>query len=136
MNSLSSPSSTSPGAVLAHAGAQVLDQLIGLQDVGADLVAPADVRLGGGFGVCRVFALLQLGFVQAGTQHVPRLGAVLVLRAFLLALHHDARGNMRDTHRRVGRVDVLAAGTRRTVGIDAAIAFIDVDLDRVVDRPG
>src|SRR5690349_20107167 len=26
-----------------HPGAQILDQLIGLQDIGADLVAPADV---------------------------------------------------------------------------------------------
>src|SRR3982750_2667164 len=30
-----------------HSGAQILDQLVRLQDVGADLVAPADVGLGG-----------------------------------------------------------------------------------------
>jgi hypothetical protein len=40
---------------------------------------------------------------------------------------------MRDAHGRIGRVDVLAAGARRTVGVDAAVALVDLDVDRVVD---
>ena len=33
-----------------------------------------------------------------------------------------------------GLVDVLAAGARGAVGVDPAIAFVDVDLDAVVDH--
>ena len=71
-----------------HAGAQVLDQLIGLQDVGADLVAPADVRLGGRFGAGRVFALLQLGLQRRGVVAVLQTQADLAKRPCQLA---DAR---------------------------------------------
>ena len=59
MKSSRSPSSTATGLVLVNAGPQVLDQLIGLEDVGADLVAPADIGLGGIGGIDRVLALLQ-----------------------------------------------------------------------------
>ena len=81
-----------------RAGAQILHQLIGLQHVGADLVAPADLllarRLGGGL----VLALLQLELVEARLEHRPGDGAVLDLRALLLARHGDAGGNVRDAH--------------------------------------
>ena len=43
-------------------------------------------------------------------------------------------GHVRDAHRRVGRVDVLAAGAGGAIGVDAAVAFLDVDLDVVVDH--
>jgi hypothetical protein len=39
-----------------------------------------------------------------------------------------------DAHRRLGLVDVLAAGAGSAVGVDAAIALVDVDLDAVVDH--
>src|SRR5438874_699341 len=48
------------GAGRSHAGAQVFDQLIGLQHVRSDLVPPADVRLGGIGGIGLGLALLQL----------------------------------------------------------------------------
>ena len=121
------------GGGACNAGAQVLDELVGLQNVGSDLVTPADIALRGGFRIGGFFALLQLGLVETGTQHVPGLRLVLVLRALLLALHHDARRHVRDAHGRIGRVDMLAAGARRTVCVDAAIALVDVDLDRIVD---
>src|SRR5688500_3427774 len=47
------------------AGAQILDQLVGLQDVGADLVAPADVGLRGMLGAGLGLATLQFGLVEA-----------------------------------------------------------------------
>src|SRR6185295_7276470 len=59
---------------------------------------------------------------------------VLDLRALLLAGHRDVGGQMRDAHRRVGGVDVLAAGTRSTIGVDTAVALLDVDLDVLVDH--
>ncbi len=40
---------------------------------------------------------------------------------------------MRDADRAVGLVDVLAAGAGRAIGVDAAIAFVDLDVDAVVD---
>jgi hypothetical protein len=39
-----------------------------------------------------------------------------------------------DAHGRIGRVDVLAAGTGGPVGIDAAVALVDLDLDGVIDN--
>ena len=66
-------------------------------------------------------------------EHGHRLGAVAVLRAVVLALHDDPRRDVRDAHRRVGFVDVLAAGARRAVGVDAQVGRVDVDLERIVD---
>ena len=42
-------------------------------------------------------------------------------------------GEVGDAHRRVGGVDVLAAGAGRPVGVDAHIGLADLDLDRIVD---
>src|SRR5262245_66672530 len=47
-----------------HAGAQVLHHLVGLQNVGADLVAPADVGLGRLLGGSLLLALLHLELVE------------------------------------------------------------------------
>src|SRR5438477_4665477 len=48
------------GAGRGHAGAQILHQLVRLQHVGADLVPPADISLGGIGGIGLGLALLQL----------------------------------------------------------------------------
>ncbi len=61
------------------------------------------------------------------------MGAVLVLRALALALHDDAAWAVGDAHRAVGLVDVLAAGARGAIGVDAQILVVDLDLDLVVD---
>jgi hypothetical protein len=45
-----------------------------------------------------------------------------VLAASVLALHHDAGGNVRQAHGRVGLVDVLAAGAAGAEGVGAHIA--------------
>jgi hypothetical protein len=73
-------------------------------------------------------------FFSSAPEHVPGGRPVLVLRALLLARHHDPRGVVGDAHRRVGGVDVLAAGAGRAVGIDPAVRFLDLDLDPVVDH--
>src|SRR4051794_19589070 len=116
-----------------RAGAQVLYELVGLQHIGADLVAPADLRLARGLGTRLLLALLQLQIVEARFQHAPRDGAVLDLRALLLARHRDAGRQVRDAHRGIGRVDVLAPRARGAIGIDAALALVDLDVDVVVD---
>src|SRR4029079_7274814 len=66
------------------AGPEVLHQLVRLEDVGTDLVAPADVGLGGIGGAGLRLALLQLALVETRLQLLEGRSAVLVLRAFVL----------------------------------------------------
>src|ERR1700722_2828510 len=74
----------------------VLDQPVGLQRVGADLAAKADVALGLIHLARFSFALLDLGLVQARAQPFHGKLAVLVLAAFVLALHDNPGGQVRD----------------------------------------
>jgi hypothetical protein len=78
-------------------------------------------------------ALAQFEFVEARLQHRHRLGAVAVLRAVVLALHDDTGRHVGDADRRVGLVDVLAAGAGGAEGVGAQVGGVDLDLDRVVD---
>ena len=91
------------------AAAGVFDLLVGLEDVGADLVPPADVAF---------FDPIEFGlffrhfiFVEAGFEHLHRGGFVFVLAAVVLALDDDAGGFVGDPDGRFGFVDVLTAGT-------------------------
>src|SRR5438445_7469348 len=121
------------GAGRGHTGAQIFDQLVGLEHVGADLVAPADVGLGGVGGASLGLALLQLGFVQPGLQLLHRRRAVLVLRTLVLASDDDPRRDMGDPDGAVGRVDVLPARARRAIGVYPEILLLNLDVDIVVD---
>ena len=56
------------------------------------------------------------------------LGLVLVLAALVLARHHDPGGQVGQTDSRVGLVDMLAAGARRAVGVDAQVLLVDLHL--------
>src|ERR1043165_3869253 len=90
--------------------------------VGADAlraVARPDEALSRGGGLRLLLALLLVA--DARREHAQRLLAVLVLRARILALHHDARRQVRDADRGVGLVDVLAAGAGGAEGVDAKI---------------
>jgi len=77
--------------------------------------------------------LPQFQLVEARFQHRHRLGAVPVLRAVVLALHHDPARQVRDAHRGIGAVDVLPAGARGAVGVHSQLGRVDRDLDRLVD---
>src|SRR6266853_1668696 len=105
--------------------AQVLDARL-VEDVAADLVSPLDVGLGRLELVAVGLELTQFQLVQARFQHRHGFRPVAVLRAIILALYHDARGQMRDAHRGIGLVDVLAAGSRCAVGVDAQVGGIDL----------
>ena len=96
-------------------------------------MAPADVGLVGLDRQPLGLALLQLDLVEAGLQHLQRLGAVLMLAALLLDGNGDAGGNVGDAHGRIGLVDVLAARARGAVGVDAQVLVDQLDLDVVVD---
>ena len=76
---------------------------------------------------------MQFQFVELGLELLHRGGAVLVLGTVVLALHDGIGRQMSDAHRRLGTVDVLAAGSRGAVDIDAQISRIDVHFDAVVD---
>ena len=114
--------------------AVVLDPLVGVEEVAADLRSPGDfldlaALLGQLFGP---FALLQLDQLRAQQLHRHRL--VLGLRALVLALHDDPGRDVGDPYRRVGLVDVLAAGARGAVGVDPQVGVVDLDLDPLVDQ--
>src|SRR3546814_14170589 len=105
-------------------GYAALGKVVGADALGA--VAAADLALArGGALVDLPLALL---VVEARAQHLHRLGAVLVLRLLVLALHHDAGRQVRDASRRVGGVHVLAAGALRAVGVDAQVLVVDLDV--------
>ena len=114
-----------------HVGAQVFDTAL-VQHIAANLVTPAHI----GFGVFQFLlgfhALAHFKVVKTRAQAFPGHVAVAVLAAAVLALHHDARRDVGQSHRRICFVDVLTASARRTKGIGAHISGVDVDLDRVV----
>ena len=68
---------------------------------------------------------LQLAVEQARGEHRHRLRAVAMLRAVVLAFDDEAGRQVRDAHRRIGLVDVLAAGARRAERVDAQVGGID-----------
>jgi hypothetical protein len=63
--------------------------------------------------------LAALRIQQACPQQAQRTRLVLVLAALVLALDHDAGRQVGDADRRLGLVDVLAAGAGGTVGVEA-----------------
>src|SRR5690606_7364151 len=100
------------------ARAQVLDPRL-VEHVVADLAAPADVGLRGLQRVLFGITLLHFELVELGRQHLHRAVAVGVLAALGLAGDHDAGRHVGDAHRRLGLVDVLAAGARGAVRSEA-----------------
>ena len=55
-----------------------------------------------------------------------------MLRTLVLTLDHDAGWQVGKPHRGIGFVDMLAAGTAGTIGIDAQLIAIDVDVAHLV----
>src|SRR2546421_11080780 len=113
--------------------ARVLDESVGREHVVAYLRAEGDVGLGcferGGLGP----ALLKLQLVKARAKNLHRNGAVLVLRALVLARDDYSGRQMRDANSRVGRVDVLPARARRAIRVHAQVLLVDLDLYLLVN---
>ena len=92
-------------------------------------MAPAHVGLGV-FQLLLCFLLLaQLEVIQSAAQPLPRYIAVAVLAASVLALHHDAGGDVRQAHGRVCLVNVLTTRAAGTEGVHAHIGWVDLDLN-------
>src|SRR5258705_2889653 len=112
-----------------HLGAMVLDHLVRLQHVAANLAAEADFLLRPRNLLQPRGLLLRPEVVESRPQDLHRLRAVLVLRPLVLARDDDAGRQVRDADRGVGDVDVLAAGAARPVRVDAQILLVDLDVD-------
>ena len=69
--------------------------------------------------------------LQPRAEDAHRALSVLPLRTFRLTRDDETRRDVRDANGGVRRVDVLSAGSLRTVGVDAQIVRIDLDLDLV-----
>ena len=79
-----------------------------------------------------LLALAPLAIEQPRREHRHRLRAVAVLRAVVLALDDEAGGQVRDPHRGIGLVDVLAPRAGRAERVDPDVRRIDVDVgDRI-----
>ena len=88
--------------------------------VGADSVTTVTAA-NQAFALSRIFGstFRAVLFLNACGQHPQCLRFVAVLATTVLALGHDAGGQMGDTHCGVGFVDVLSARTTGAEGIDA-----------------
>ena len=88
----------------------VLDELVGMERVRADLAAEGDLfLLTGELGKLLALPLVRQ-LVEPRLEDSHRRVAVAELRALVLALDDDARGQVRDADGRVGGVDPLAPG--------------------------
>jgi len=114
-------------------GAVVLDQTVGLKDVGADLVAPGVLPEALLLGRLRLLPFADRLVVESGAQHLHGAVPVAVLGTLVLTGDHDSGGDVGDPHRRIGHVHVLAALAAGPEGVDTQIALLDFDLDPVVE---
>src|SRR5690606_17517571 len=95
--------------------------------IGADAfgtVARSDLRL----AISCTLSISARAFqiVKPGAQHGHGVGAVLVLGLFRTG-HDDTGRQVGDAHRRIGRVDVLAARTAGPHGVDANVIGWNLD---------
>ena len=108
-------------------------QRIGLHDIGPNLASPGDLAL---IAIIffHVFSLLiQIPFVNLGTENLHGFRTVFVLRTLSLAGHDDACGQVRDPDGRIRRVHMLATGPAGSIGIHAQFIVRDFDFDFLVD---
>src|SRR4051812_18401348 len=104
------------GVTHFHASPQILDTGL-VEHVGTNLVAPAHVGLGVLEDFGRRVALVDFELVELGLQHLHCGGTILVLAAFVLARDHDPRGHVRNSHGRLGLVDMLTTRAGGAVDI-------------------
>src|SRR5208283_1747445 len=92
--------------------------------VRADLLRPVP---GSDLALARLRALgvlaLLFRLVEARPEDPQRLGLVLVLALLVLAVDHDARGEVGDAHGGVRGIHALAAGTARAHHVDAQLVL-------------
>ena len=98
--------------------------------IGADAFGTvARSHLALAFGRMRGVERAALAVRKGSRAGFHRLGAVLVLRTFVLHRDDDAGRQMGDAHRAFGFVDMLAARAGGTKDVDFQIFFVDRDID-------
>ena len=118
---------------VSTSGPVVLDHLVGVEDVAPDLVAPARLH------VLALQAAAARPPSPRGARSRSRARGpsrdlrFCGLRALVLALGDDPRREVGEPDRRVGLVDVLAAGAGRAVRVDPDLVPVELDLDVVLD---
>ena len=112
-----------------HARAQILDHLVRVEHIAANLVAKTDRGFGSANLIERLGALLELNLVQASLEDLHARGLVLDLAALVLAGNHNAAGKMRHAHGGVGGVDTLTARAARVVHVHADVIGTNLDVD-------
>ena len=106
----------------------ILDQAIGLKNIRADLVAPADIGLAVKGRIGGILALLHFQIIEPRAQRLHGVGAVLVL-GFFRGRDDDAGGEVGDPHGGVGGVHMLATGAAGAADFDPQVVGLDLDID-------
>src|SRR6266540_1942956 len=115
-------------------GAVVLDELVRVEDVAADLAAEADVLRRAAFLRQLRLALLDRALDEARLEQ-PQCGLLVGrLRALVLTLDDDPGRQMRDPDCGIGLVDVLAAGAAGAICVDAKVLLGELDVDVLRDQ--
>ncbi|MFT7173967.1 MAG: hypothetical protein ACI9NQ_002196 [Paracoccaceae bacterium] len=115
------------------AGPEVFDHLVGLEDVGTDLAAPADFTFVGVGAVGLGLLLVLFDLVELGAEGLPGQFAVAELGAFLGRADHDPGGEVLYDDGGLDLVDVLAACSAGAGGGDFDVGVGDFDDNAFVD---
>src|SRR5215212_6160021 len=113
------------------AGAVIFDELVRVEDVGPDLGSPLDLGLLPALRCYLLLPLLPLQFEEPRPQYAHGYLAVLVLAPLILALRHDARGEVRAPDRGIRLVDVLPTRPGGPIRIHLEVLLFDLALDRL-----
>ena len=114
--------------------AEILDHLVGVQDIAADLRTPFDFLLLP-FELSLLFlTFLQFEVIEARLEDAQGILPVVELRACLGVFDNDTRWNVTDADSGLHFVDVLAAGAAGTVGVPFEVSRVDFNFNAVVDE--
>lgn len=117
-------------------GAEVLDHLVGLENVGPNLASPADFAFFGVGAVGLGLLLVLFDLVELGLEVFPSQLAVAKLGAFLGRANDDAGRKVFDNDGSFDLVDVLSAFAAGAGGGHFDVGVRDVDDDVVVNFRG
>src|SRR5262245_34459138 len=98
-----------------------------MEDVAPDLVAPAGLDVLAAKRSQLGLLLLERALEEPGLENADRGLLVLGLTALVLALGDDPGRQVRQPNRRIGLVDVLAAGALAAEGVDADLVPVELD---------
>ena len=115
-----------------HSGTQVLDHLVGMKDVGADLASPFDsLFLALQFRLLCTF-FLEFKFVEVALEDSEGVLAVVQLGAGFRVLHNYSGRDMPYPHSGLHLVHVLPAGTGGAEGVPFQVCRVNHDFNTLI----